>query len=397
MTTVGRVRRVPRDPSLLLDLSVSEGWGDGLPVIPPTRAAVREMIGAIDRAGDEVLGMMAPALAPATIHHVAVNAVLAGCRPDYFPVVVAAAEAILDPAFNLLGIQATTHPAGVSVVIRGPVVERLGVNHRGNLLGQGWRPNATIGRAIRLIMINIGGAIPGVLDQATHGQPGKYTSCFAENDPDSPWPGRSIDGIDPGASSVTVFGSEAPHNIHDQGSVTADSLLTTIAGVMGSGAYHQHTYGARHVLLLGPEHAALLARDGLTRSDAAAALHARLLRPEHVGLPTGSAPGHGHGHSHQTAPMTTPATTETGPAHGKHVAGGGDGTHHGHAHASGVGQQHESGEGSAATGHGSGSRDRHLFRDSSDIVILVGGGAGKMSNWIPCFGHSVPISRTIPG
>ncbi len=368
MTAVGHSRRVPRDPGLLLELSVSEGWGDGFPVIPPTRTAVREMIAAVGRDGGEVLGLMAPTLAPATIHHVAVNAVLAGCRPDYFPVVVAAAEAMLDPAFNLLGIQATTHPAGVTAVIRGPIVERLGVNHRGNLLGQGWRANATIGRAIRLIMVNIGGAIPGVLDQATHGQPGKYTSCFAENDPDSPWTGRSIDGIDRAASSVTVFGTEAPHNIHDQGSATADGLLTTIAGVMSSGAYHQHTYGAHHVLLLGPEHAALCSRDGMSRSDVAAALHARLLRPGHVALPAGSAPGHGHA----TAPATSPAAAG-------HVQSG-----HGH----GGGHQHGGGD-------NGGTADRHLFRAPGDIVILVGGGAGKMSNWIPCFGHSVPISRRI--
>ena len=180
-------------------------WGDGLPIIPPTARRVAEMLRYTDLPADHVLGKMGPSWAATTVHHVAVNAVMAGCRPEYLPVVLTGIQAALDPAFNLYGIQGTTNPAGVMLLVNGPIARELEINAGYNVFGQGWRANGTIGRAIRLCMINIGDARPLNGDMSTLGNPNKWGSCIAENEAASPWPPFHVSrGFDKDVSTVTV-------------------------------------------------------------------------------------------------------------------------------------------------------------------------------------------------
>ena len=168
------------------------GWSDGLPVVPPTRERVMRMLAGTVRDPKEVLGLCPPNLIPATVEKIAINAVMAGCKPEYLPVVLAAIEAVLDPAFAMHGVLATTMFVGPVVVVNGPIRRQIGMNGRGNALGQGNRANATIGRAVQLVIRNVGGGRPQEVDRATLGNPGKYTYCFAE-EPD-PVHGRLATG-----------------------------------------------------------------------------------------------------------------------------------------------------------------------------------------------------------
>jgi len=236
-------------------------WCDGLPLIAPTEARVSEMLG--DRDGARSLGAMPPLWRQATLEKLAVNAVMAGCEPAYFPVVVAAVEAMLDPAFNCYGVQATTHPVAPLVIVHGPRARAIGVHSGSGCLGPGFRANATIGRAIRLVMMNVGGAWPGRHDMATQGSPSKFSYCLAENVEASPWgPWREDD-------SVTVFGGEPPHNVNDHVSTTASGILTTVAhtAVAPGSNVGWILSQSQLLVILGPEHAATIAGDGLTRAD----------------------------------------------------------------------------------------------------------------------------------
>jgi hypothetical protein len=161
-------------------------WSDGLPIVPPTVERVKRMLHQTPRGRYELIARIAPGYGTATVERIAINAVLAGCDPEYMPVLIAATEAVAAPQFNLQGIQTTTNPVAVWLVLNGPIVERLGVNATLNCLGQGTWANATIGRALRLILQNVGGALPGEMDRATHGQPAKYTFCCAENEAENP-------------------------------------------------------------------------------------------------------------------------------------------------------------------------------------------------------------------
>jgi hypothetical protein len=245
-------------------------WTDGLPIVPPTEPRVEAMLKAVASDPDRSLGQIPPSWCEATLEKVAVNAVMAGCEPAYLPVVVAAVEALCDPAFNLYGIQATTHPAAPLLIVNGPIVGRIGLNCGSGVFGPGFAANATIGRAIRLVLLNVGGAWPGEGDMATQGQPGKYSYVIAENEAQSPWEPLHVErGFAPGDSVVTVFGGEAPHNVNDHVSQTAGRLLGVIAQAMltlGSNAkwiLHDSSF----VVALGPEHAATIAADGLGRAD----------------------------------------------------------------------------------------------------------------------------------
>src|SRR3989449_5675575 len=166
---------------------------------------------------------MPPLWRQATLEKLAVNAVMAGCEPAYFPVVVAAVEAMLEPPFNLYGVQATTHPVAPLVIVHGPVAGRLGVHAGSGCFGPGFRANVTIGRAIRLILMNVGGGWPGRHDMATQGSPAKFAYCIAEREDASPWGPLHERDV------VTVYGGEAPHNINDHGSTPAPRLPTTLA------------------------------------------------------------------------------------------------------------------------------------------------------------------------
>src|SRR5262249_25784208 len=162
-------------------------WTDGLPIVPPTAELISRFLATVASPADTVVGIIPPIMGRATVEKIAVNAAMAGCRPEYLPVVIAAVKAICHPNFNLLPIQATTNPVTPVIIVNGPIVEQLQLNSGYNVLGQGWRSNATIGRALRLVLVNIGGGVPGRMDKACHGQPGKFSMCIAENAKASPW------------------------------------------------------------------------------------------------------------------------------------------------------------------------------------------------------------------
>jgi len=248
-------------PEAVLAEFCKREWCDGLPIVPPTEDRVRAMLGGRD--GDKSLGAMPPLWRLATLEKLAVNAVMAGCEPSYFPIVIAAVEAMLDPIFNLYGVQATTHPVAPLVVVNGPYGHSIGVHGGQGCFGPGFRANATIGRAIRLILLNVGGAWPGRGDMATQGSPAKFSYCIAENEESSPWA-----PLRPG-DTVTVYGGEPPHNVNDHISTTAGGILTNVADTavsLGSnvGAYFSQ---AQLMVVLGPEHAKTVAGDGFSRED----------------------------------------------------------------------------------------------------------------------------------
>ena len=249
------------DPQSVLTEFTQRAWCDGLPIIPPTPERVAAMLGRRD--GGRVLGAMPPLWRQATLDKLAVNAVMAGCQPAAFPIVVAAVEAMLDPAFNLYGVQATTHPVAPLLVVNGPYGREIGLHGGSGCFGPGFRANATLGRAIRLILMNVGGGWPGRYDMATQGSPAKFAYCIAENEAASPWgPLREGD-------TVTVYGGEGPHNVNDHVSTTASGILANVADTAVSLGSNVGWYfsQAQLMVVLGPEHARTIADDGLTRAD----------------------------------------------------------------------------------------------------------------------------------
>jgi len=245
------------------------GWTDGLPVVEPTRERIEAMIAAAKLSPLDVIGVVPPGKGVATAESIAANAVMAGCEPKHFPVLIAAIKAILTPAFNINGQQATTSPVAPAVMVSGPGVKALGFNAKHGCLGPGNKANATVGRAIRFCLVNIGYGIPGKTDMATQGSPGKYTFCFAENQDDNPWAPQHVDrGFNADATCVTAFQASMVANILDLGSKTAESLMTSIADAMST-TNHNNTQLANGdlLILLCPEHASILGREGLTKDD----------------------------------------------------------------------------------------------------------------------------------
>jgi hypothetical protein len=213
---------------------------------------------------------MPPLWRECTLEKLAINAVMAGCEPAYFPVIVAAVQAMLDPAFNLHGVQATTHPVAPLVILSGPYARRVGMHAGPGLFGPGFRANATIGRAIRLILMNVGGAWPGRGDMATQGSPAKFAFAVAEREDASPWePLHVALGFEREQSAVTVFGGEGPHNVNDHVSTSAAGILNNVSDVANTLGSNLGWYLAQSQLLvvLGPEHAATIAADGFSRAD----------------------------------------------------------------------------------------------------------------------------------
>jgi hypothetical protein len=244
------------------------GWTDGLPIVPPTETRVHELLKQTARDPREVVGVLPPRQGEATIEKIAVNAVMAGCRPAYFPVVLAAIEALADPLFNLDSVQATTHPVATLLVVNGPIARAIGLQAGYNAFGQGFRANVTIGRAVRLVLMNVGGGLPGSGDRATQGSPAKIAYCVAENQAESPWEPLHVEaGLPAGTSTVTVFGCESPHNIQDHYSNTARGVLRTVAGAMGQAGSNNLLGRGWPLLSLGPEHAATIAREGYTKQQ----------------------------------------------------------------------------------------------------------------------------------
>ena len=211
-----------------------------------------------------------------TAEKLAINAVLAGCRPEYMPVLVAALDAMADPAFTLHGAITSTGGSATLIVVNGPIRRALEINGGSNVFGPGRRANATIGRAIRLVTLNCLGALPGVLDRSTQGHPGKYTFCIAENEEESPWEPLHVEkGFARDTSTVTVFAAESPHNALTHYGLTADAILVTLADTMAClGSFSP----GQSFVVLAPEHVAILARDGWTKPRIKAALFAQARR-----------------------------------------------------------------------------------------------------------------------
>ena len=242
-------------------------WSDGLPIVPPSVSRVERMLEHTTRPRDHLVARIAPGYGAATVERIAINAVMAGCDPSYLPVLIAATEAIADPSFNLQGIQATTNPVAVWLVVNGPIRKKLNVNEAFNCIGQGRWANATLGRAMRLILQNIGGALPGEMDRATQGQPGKYSFCCAENEEASPWEALHVErGFERGQSTVTVVGAEGTMNMNTH-SKDAAELVRVIAETLVHPPSNEYVHGGEPWLILGPEHADVFKRGGFSKSD----------------------------------------------------------------------------------------------------------------------------------
>jgi hypothetical protein len=241
-----------------------QGFTDGLPVVPPTPERVLRMLAGTTRDAQEVVAVMPPNMGPATVEKIAINAVMAGCRAEYLPVVIAAVEAVCTDAFNIHGVMATTMGASPVVVVNGPIRERLGMNMRLGALGQGNRANATIGRALRLTVRNIGGARPGGTERSTLGNPMKFTMCFAEWEERNPWSPLHVErGFQPDDSVVSVFAmTSGPVQIVDQDSRGAAQLAGSF-GLCLESAFHPKAHFATDTLLVVcPEHVDTLVRGG---------------------------------------------------------------------------------------------------------------------------------------
>ena len=246
------------------DYAIEQGWSDGLPLMPPVEEKVERMVD-MCRGDNEPFPPMSPRRVIPTLRNIAANAVMAGCRPEYFPTVVAAVRAVLNPDYNLHGTLATTHPCAQMMIVSGPVRHQIGLNYGSNCFGQATKANATIGRALQLTLLNVGGAKPGDMDRATHGSPAKYSFCFGENEEESPWePYHVRRGFAAGDSVVTVMAGEGPHNINDHSSNTGKGLLTTVAGTISQAGANVISADGPYFVILGPEHAKTIHRDGWT-------------------------------------------------------------------------------------------------------------------------------------
>lgn len=258
----------PGAASELNDFFADSGWTDGLPIVPPVEELVDAMVRAGGRDPEEVIGHLPPAGGAATVRRIAANAVMAGCLPEYLPVLLAAVEAVADPAYGLSHRQITTHAGAPLIIVNGPIAARLAINGATGLFGPGWRANSTIGRAMRLVLINIGGAVPGVTDMSQTGHPGKFSYCIAENEGANPWEPLHVErGYDPSQTTVTVVNAEAPHSVTDNVNTTAREILRTCASSLATlGTNNIYSQG-EPILAIGPEHARYIAADGWGKRD----------------------------------------------------------------------------------------------------------------------------------
>ncbi len=232
------------------------GWSDGLPLVPPTTERVARMLAGTTRDPSDVVAVVPPDLVECTVEKVAINAVMAGCRPEYLPVVLAAVEAACTDEFNIHGVLATTWFSGPLVVVNGPLSRALGMNSGVNALGQGNRANATIGRALQLVVRNVGGGRPGEVDRATLGNPGKYTFCFAEKEHESPWEPLHVErGLPATSSAVTLFAAAGVQGVVDQLSRTPESLARSFAACLRTVAHPKNVLAWDAMLVVSPEHA----------------------------------------------------------------------------------------------------------------------------------------------
>ena len=273
-----RVRYAPLEDEM--EAAFERGWTDGLPVVPPTERRVLAMLQGTPRKPDEVVAVVPPDLVECTVEKVAINAVMAGCRPEYLPVVLAAVEAACTEQFNMHGLLATTMPAGPVIIVNGPIRKAIGMNSGGNVFGQGNRANSTIGRALQLVVRNVGGGRPREVDRAAFGNPGKLSFCFAEDEEGSPWGPLSADlGAAPGSSTVTLFPGEGPRIIVDQLSRDPESLARSYAVNLRTLVHPKMVMAFDCILAIGPEHSRVFAEAGWTKEELIARLHALLMIP----------------------------------------------------------------------------------------------------------------------
>ena len=327
-----------------------QGWTDGLPVVPPTEDLVRRMLQGYGEDPSLSLGVIQPRNARVTLEKVAINAVMAGCQPEYFPVVVAAVKAVLKEEFNVAGVSSTTGGAAPVVMVNGPIAKQLGINGDSGAFGPGFRANASIGRALRLVIRNVGGQIPGEMDKATLAFPGRYTFCFAENEERSPWEPRHLElGYGPQASIVTVAGVRGIYAIMETTVATGIEVMRTIVSTMKAGGvanYYQLGTGSQIVLVLCPEHAVDVAASGLTKSDVREYVY------QNARLPVGQLAGVAH-YGNRNWPAWV---DETDP--GTQVP---------------------------------------IVRAAEDIVVLVAGGDGRHSAWLAGWGVTRIATQEITG
>ncbi|MDE3078006.1 MAG: hypothetical protein KGJ86_21490, partial [Chloroflexota bacterium] len=328
--------------ALLLD----RGWGDGLPAAPPTAERVGWLLSGVDRPPDEIVGVVPPRRGIATVEKLAVNAAMAGCRPEQLPVLLAALEAMLDEDFNLAGIQTTTNPCGPLLIVNGPLAGQVGLNAGFGALGPGSQANACLGRAVRLCLLNIGGGRVGREDRATQGQPGKYSFCFAENEAESPWEPLHVErGFRPEDSTVTVVGAEGPQNINDHAHQDAHGILTVAAKAMGSAAGNHFAFTrGQPLLVLAPYHARRVAAGGLDKVDVKRFLHEQARAPL-AQVKLGGMWGLG------AWPAWYPTSDDAASV--------------------------------------------PLTEDWQDMMVAVAGGSGKHSCWVPTFGMTRAVTRRV--
>jgi hypothetical protein len=258
----------------------ARGWSDGLPLVAPTEDRVMRMLQGTTRRPDEIVAVVAPDLVECSVEKVAINAVMAGCKPEYLPVVLAAVEAACTESFNVHGVLATTMPVGPVIIVNGPIRRAIGMNSGMNVFGQGNRANVTIGRALQLVVRNVGGGRPGEVDRATFGNPGKIAFCFAEDEEGSPWPPLSADfGAAPGTNTVVLFTGEGPRSIVDQLSRDPESLSRSLAASLRTLHNAKLVMAFDCLLAIGPEHARVFRRAGWRKEKVAARLHELLQIP----------------------------------------------------------------------------------------------------------------------
>jgi hypothetical protein len=335
------------DPEAVFELLVEKGWSDGLPVIPPTPERVGRMLAYCDRDPGEPVVKIPPRYGAATPLRVAANAVMAGCRPEHFPLVLLALEAMAEEPYNLYGTQATTHPCTPLLIFNGPIARELNINCGHNVMGNYFRPNAVIGRAVRLALVNIGAAIPGTGDMATHGTPAKFTYCISENEAQSPWEPLHVElGFPQEATTVTVVAGEGPHNINDHESLTPEGILTMCAGTIATTGSNNAYYRGQPLLAFGPEHAATVASRGMTKREVKQWLY------EHATIPLSkfSKEGIERRFRRKQADEFADAALDT---------------------------------------------PIHMWKTPEDLIVIVTGGAGKHSAYIPTFGNTRAVTRAL--
>lgn len=335
------------DPEAVFEFLCARGWSDGLPVIPPTPERVERMLAYCDRDFDVPVIRIPPRYGAATPVRVAANAVMAGCKPEYFPLVLLALEALAEEQYNLYGTQATTHPCTPMLIFNGPVAREVGLNAGHNVMGNYHRANAAIGRAVRLALVNIGAAIPGTGDMATHGTPAKFTFCIAENEAANPWQPLHVElGYPVDASTVTVVAAEGPHNINDHESLSAEGILTMVSGTMATTGSNNAYYASQPVLAFGPEHAATVANGGYSKAQVKQWLY------DHATLPMSRWSDDNiarrfrrrQAEQYANAPLDTPV---------------------------------------------------HMWAKPDDLIVIVAGGAGKHSQYVPTFGVTRAATRPL--